>query len=307
MLLISQKHNPTSFKVIINNHSISPEEKLKYLGVLLENKLSWKPHVQKLKTQLSRACGIISKLKHYTTKSVLKVVYNSLIHPYLNYSILNWGRASNATIQPLIKLQNKAIKIIKPTNTKSLEELFQLLNTLSLPKIYTFSVGKLMHSYHNKLLPNHFDEYFIPISSIHSHSTRLATSDNLFLPRVNSSSGKFSLIFVGPKVWSSIPNDIKFSTTFTFKQSLRTQICFFCNSIAITARMVDSGFLVVYISSRNLRIIAVTDLTMFKSKILPIMLRHKFYLQTKSLLRVYVETYFGLQREYASSWQTQPI
>jgi len=41
---------------------------------------------------------------------VLKVVYNSLIHPYHNYSILNWGRASNATIQPLIKLQNKAIK-----------------------------------------------------------------------------------------------------------------------------------------------------------------------------------------------------
>ena len=40
-----------------------------------------------------------------------------------------------------------------------------------------------MHSYHNKLLPNHFDEYFIPLSSIHYHSTRLATSTNLFLPR----------------------------------------------------------------------------------------------------------------------------
>jgi len=32
-----------------------------------------------------------------------------------------------------------------------------------------------MHSYHNKLLPNHFDEYFITLSSIHYHSTRLAT------------------------------------------------------------------------------------------------------------------------------------
>ena len=115
MVLNSQKHNPTSFKVIINNHSISPEDKLKYLGVLLDNKLSWKPHVQKVKTQLSRACGILSKLKHYTKQSVLKVVYNSLIHPYLNCSILNWGRASNTTIQPLIKLQNRAIKIIKPT------------------------------------------------------------------------------------------------------------------------------------------------------------------------------------------------
>jgi len=67
--------------VTINNHTISPEDNLKYPGVLLDNKLSWKPHVQKVKTQLSRACGILSKLKHYTSPPVLKVVCNSLIHP----------------------------------------------------------------------------------------------------------------------------------------------------------------------------------------------------------------------------------
>ena len=180
MLLTSRKHNPASFKVIIYNHNISPEDNLKYLGGLLDNKLSRKPHVQKVKTQLSKACGILSKLKHYTTQPVLKVVYNSLIHPYLNYSILNWWRASNATIQPLFKLQNKAIKIRNPINSGSLEAHFQHLNILCLPKLYSFSVGEFMHSYHNKLLPSHFDEYFVPLSSIHYHSTRLATSKNLF-------------------------------------------------------------------------------------------------------------------------------
>jgi len=70
-----------------------------------------------------------------------------LIHLYLDYSILNWGRASNATIQLRIKLQNKDIKLIRPTNTASLEEPFQHLNILCLPKLYTLSVGKFMHSY----------------------------------------------------------------------------------------------------------------------------------------------------------------
>ena len=138
MLLTSRKHNPASFKVTMNNHTISLEDNLKYLGVLPDNKLSWKPHVQKVKTQLSRACGILFKLKHYTSPPVLKVVYNSLIHPYLNYSILNWGRASNATIQPLTKLQNKAIKIINPINSGSLEEHFQHLNILRRLKLYRF-------------------------------------------------------------------------------------------------------------------------------------------------------------------------
>ena len=196
MLLTSRKHNPASFEVIINKHNISPEDNLKYLGVLLDNELSWKPHVQKVKT---RACGILSKLKHYKTLPILKVVYNSVIHLYLSYSILNWGRSSSATIQPLIKLQNKAIKIINPTNMGSLEEHFQHLNILCLPKLHSFSVGKFMHSYHKKLFPNHFDEYFIPLCSIHYHSTRLATSKNLFLPRVSSSTGKCSLKCIGPK------------------------------------------------------------------------------------------------------------
>ena len=83
MLLTSWKHNPSPFEVTINNHTISPEDNLKYLGVLLDNRLSYKPHVQKVKTQLSRACGILSKLKHYTSPPVLKVVYNSLILPTL--------------------------------------------------------------------------------------------------------------------------------------------------------------------------------------------------------------------------------
>ena len=56
----------------------------------------------------------------------------------------------------------------------SLEESFQHLNVLCLPKLSTFlSVGKFMHSYYYKnLLWNHLD-YFFQIRSIHSYLTRL--------------------------------------------------------------------------------------------------------------------------------------
>jgi len=80
-----------------------------------------------------------------------------------------------------------------------MKESFQHLNILCLPKLYTLSVGKFMHSYYNKLLANQFDNYFISISSIHSQFKRLSASINLFLPRVNSSSGKCFLAFVDPK------------------------------------------------------------------------------------------------------------
>jgi len=88
-------------------------------------------------------------LKHYAKKSALKVVYNSLIQPYLIYPIINWELASKATIQPLNNLQNKAIKLRGPTKETSLEESFQHLNILCLPKLYTLSVGKFVHSYYS--------------------------------------------------------------------------------------------------------------------------------------------------------------
>jgi len=164
------------------------------------------------------------KSENSTIKSLWSFIQTSTLLPYLFNPQL--GLASNAFVQPIIKLQNKAIKLARPTNKTSLEESFQYLNILCLPKLYILSVGKFMSSYHNKLLPNHFDDYFILINSNHSCSTRLSTSllTTCFFPRVNSSSGKCSLISVGPKVWSSIPGCIKSSATFSFKWKLKKHL-----------------------------------------------------------------------------------
>jgi len=73
---------------------------------------------------------------------------------------------------------------------------------------------------------------YIVIEHVASNRNRLRFSCNrpmsasisLFLPRVNSSSRKCYLTFVGPKVWSSIPGDIMSSITFTFKWKLKKHL-----------------------------------------------------------------------------------
>jgi len=139
----------------------------------------------------SPKCSKTCLVEYYTTQSALKVVHNSLFYSYLTYFILSWGRALNATVQPLIKLQNKAVKLIRSTNKTSLEESFQHLNILCLPKLYTLSVGKFMHSYHSKI-----DDNFIPISSIRSYFTKLSTSQKLSTTRFSSSLLIFSKLFL---------------------------------------------------------------------------------------------------------------
>jgi len=78
-----------------------------------------------------------------------------------------------------------------------------------------------MHSYYNKLLPNHVDDYFIAISSIQSRSTRIFIYNNLIFPRANSSSEQSSFTFVGSEVVSPIPDSVKSSAILLAKGNLR--------------------------------------------------------------------------------------
>ena len=83
---------------------------LKYLGVRLDCELNWKTHIHKISKKLSKSCGMIFKRRHYVPKSTLKLVYYNLFHSTLQYSLLNWGRASKSHLQKLKILQNKIIR-----------------------------------------------------------------------------------------------------------------------------------------------------------------------------------------------------
>jgi len=81
--MLMNNHKNIYFSVLINHHQISKQISLKYLGVILDDKLNWKPQIEKLVTQLSKSCGMLFKLKHYTNISVLKSVYFVLFTQYL--------------------------------------------------------------------------------------------------------------------------------------------------------------------------------------------------------------------------------
>ena len=57
----------------------------KYLGVLLDEYLLFKDHINTLKQKLNRANGILAKLKHHLPSDILKIVYYSLFDTYLRY------------------------------------------------------------------------------------------------------------------------------------------------------------------------------------------------------------------------------
>jgi len=79
--MLMNNHNNINFSMPIDHYPISTHSSLKYLGVIVDDQLKWKPQIETLVTQLPKSCGMLFKLKHYTNISVLKSVH-------LNFSIL---------------------------------------------------------------------------------------------------------------------------------------------------------------------------------------------------------------------------
>ena len=98
--------------VVIDGHALEVVKDITFLGVTVDNKLSWKPHIDNVCKKISRNVGVINRLKPYLPSGALHILYSSLILPYLNYGILAWGTSSQIHLERILLLQKKSLRII---------------------------------------------------------------------------------------------------------------------------------------------------------------------------------------------------
>ena len=147
----------------------------KFLGVMIDQHLTFRDHVQYIKGKVARGIGILYKCKRYLNKCTLLTLYNAFINPYFGYCITVWGNTYKSVLDPLEKLQKRAIRLIsgamKFDHTKPL---FQDLQILNLSKMYLYTVQLFLFKYHHKSLPDVFLEFYVCNNDTHEYHTRHA-------------------------------------------------------------------------------------------------------------------------------------
>jgi len=189
----------------INNHIISKVDNVKYLGVVLDNKLSWSSHMAQVKKQISKACGALSRLGHYLPINSLITVYYSLVFSHLQYAISTWGSASAYLLKTIKTIQNKVIKLITFSSYRSnAEKLYAQLKLLNLNDFYKLQIAKLMHQFKHGCLPSVFNYLLTKLDNIYSYNTRQKTSQEYIVPRKRLAPAQKSLASIGVKIWESL-------------------------------------------------------------------------------------------------------
>jgi hypothetical protein len=94
-----------NLQIGFNNNFITNSFYTKFLGVTMNNTLSWNNHIDLLVKKLSKACYIIRNAKTYISALSLKMIYYAFFHSVMSYGIIFWGNSWHSSV--IFKLQKK--------------------------------------------------------------------------------------------------------------------------------------------------------------------------------------------------------
>ena len=208
--------------LLLNNDVITRLRHVNFLGVLIDDKLTWNVHISHISKKISKGIGIICKAKKVMECKTLRTLYFSFIHPYITYGIEIWGRSAAVHLNTILRLQKKAVRLIKSVNRWSESApLFLDLEILTVYQIYQYQVLTFLYKFKKQTLPSIFFNFFEKLNP--NRDTR--NNSLLRVPLMNSSYSQRSLRYQGVLVWNNNVNKLHFDITYvTFKKQVRQHI-----------------------------------------------------------------------------------
>ncbi len=235
----------TEFIEMPDETIICEPESVKYLGVLLDNRLNFKNHVGVLCCKLNRIVGILWRNDHLTIEAK-KMVYNGLVESHLNYGIVTWASSFGKNISSthidelipvnlteIVKTQNKILRAIfrKPKYDRknqihtSVTPLYKELRVLKLSDLYYSNLASLAHDFvYNNSLPEKIADKYHRRQDITTVITR-GTECNLYYrtPKLNSTTRQPSI--AAAAYWNQLPYDLKvINSKKIFKERLKNYL-----------------------------------------------------------------------------------
>ena len=155
------------------------------MGLIFDSNLNWKAHLTGVANKVSRIIGLLHKLKYFFPSYILIMIYNSLILPHFNYSLLAWG----SKCHKIEILQKRAIRVVKfKSLIAHIEPILKKMNQLKLSDMYTCYLLKLYYKLYRNRLPPYF-ENVIPVYGDSRHNLR---NRCIHLPDIRCEFGKIN-------------------------------------------------------------------------------------------------------------------
>ncbi len=213
-------------KVTVNEHVINCVPNTKFLGLYIDNELTWGTHIENVCSQLSKTLGLIRVASHVLPNYVLRNLYYAYFASRLCYGICLWGNTFTTYLQPIRTLQNRCIRLISNAdNLAHVPFIAKYLNLLMFDDLYYFHTAIFMYKVFHDLHPAVISHLFTKLSSMSNSIVTRHTMHDFFLPQVRLCVCKKFITYSGVDVWFKLDPDVKACTCLQkFKLSLLSML-----------------------------------------------------------------------------------
>ena len=205
----------------IDNVKIEQVNKTKFLGVVINDSLTWNDHIFTVKQKVQRNIGVIYRIRKNLPYDALHSLYYALINPYFEYCNIVWAIHRNSKLQNLFICQKKAVRVVTLSGPRThTEKLFNKLKILTIFDINNLQIACFMYRCVNKLIPINFHFMFPSNSIYHSYNTR--QKNKIHINKYKLNIRKYTVNIFGPKLFNSLPNYlVETKNVFTFKNNYK--------------------------------------------------------------------------------------
>ena len=155
----------------LNGVKLKPKSEIKYLGMIIDEHLTFKTHINLINAKLKRANNLLALSRHYLPSNLLKQIYYAQFHSHLSYGCQVWGMKPTSITQTLT-LQKKAVRLIYFSHKNAPSNpIFKDLKILKLNDLITTNNIIFVHKTLNNLSPSHFKNFYEFHNQNHDYNT----------------------------------------------------------------------------------------------------------------------------------------
>ena len=185
--------------LFFNFETLKRKKSHKVLGVILDDRLSFKPHIQSVCQKISTSIAMLNHVNKLLPINVLKTLYFIYVQSHLTYCLSLFGSTYPTHLLPLFRMQKKALRsITNSEHSAHTGPLFKTTKILNLFDLIKLEIGSYM-------IKNKNSAHFHRLN--HNYNTR--NRGNLINPHHDLTIFEKSLKFSGPKLWNSLPQQLK--------------------------------------------------------------------------------------------------
>ena len=213
LMLFGTQPQLTMFQdVSVTHRGLALEKchKFKYLGVMLDSRLTFEEHVTYMKSKTIGKIRLLGRIRHIIDRETAVMLYKTLILPIYDYCDYLYYPLGTTTSDSLQVLQNTALRTIIRAEPRTATDILHA--QVQMPRLdlrRKIHVAEYMYKIMNDMCPPECSIQFTCLNLIRTRSTRSEDDDLLVIPSRKLVTMERSLRYFGAVIWNSIPLAIR--------------------------------------------------------------------------------------------------